>query len=285
MPTRRALIDDMQTCTVTPGQAAFWWLGQHGFAVKLGKAVCYIDAFLSPSEGRRIAPLLHPEEVSNATLVLGSHDHGDHIDRDAWPGIAAVSPHAKFVVPALLREKIVREVGLPDGRVLGVDQDQTVEVDGISVTAVPAAHEFLDRDPRTGLHPYLGFVISGQGFRLYHAGDTCCYEGMHTLLRRWSFDLAFLPINGRDAKRLAAGCIGNMTYQEAADLAGAIRPGLTVPAHFEMFAANSENPQLFLDYMRVKYPRLSTHLPRHGERVIVDRVPARRQNGAKGRVD
>jgi L-ascorbate 6-phosphate lactonase len=278
--TGKALIDDIRTCDVRAGQAAFWWLGQHGFAVKLGRVVCYIDAFLSPVEGRQVAPLLTPEEITNADLVLGSHDHVDHLDRDAWPGIAAASPQAKFVVPALLREKIVGEVGLAGDRVLGVDQDVTIEAGGVSVTAVPAAHEFLDCDPTTGLHPYVGFVLESGGFQLYHAGDTCIYEGMQALLRRWTFDLALLPINGRNAKRLAAHCIGNMTYQEAADLAGALRPGLTVPTHFEMFAFNSEDPQLFLDYMRVKYPDLPTHLPCHGERTIVYGRKTRRPSSA-----
>jgi L-ascorbate metabolism protein UlaG (beta-lactamase superfamily) len=263
------LIDDIQACAVPPGHAAFWWLGQHGFAVKLGRTVCYLDAFLTPLAGRLVPPVLKPEELTNADLVLGSHDHADHIDRDAWPKIATASPRATFVVPALLRKRIVREVGLPGDRVLGVDQDLTIEAGGVLVTAVPAAHEFLDCDPQTGLHPYVGFVLESDGFRIYHAGDTCLYEGMQALLRRWTFDLALLPINGRDAKRLAAGYIGNLTYQEAADLAGAIRPGLTVPTHFEMFAMNSEDPRLFLDYMRVKYPDLPTHLPCHGKRAVV----------------
>jgi len=91
---------------------------------------------------------------------------------------------------------------------------------------------------------------------------------MQARRRLWPLDLALLPINGRDARRLAANCIGNMTYQEAADLAGAIRPGLTIPTHFDMFADNGENPQLFVDYMRVKYPRLATRVPRHGQRNI-----------------
>ena len=272
MPTGRALIEDIRACAVPAGQAAFWWLGQHGFAVKLGTAVCFIDPFLSPLEGRRIPPLLRPGELADAAMVLGSHDHADHIDRPAWPAIAAAAPQCKFVVPALLREKIAGELRLSDDRVLGVDQGLSVEIAGVSVSGVPAAHEFLDCDPRTGLHPYVGFVIEGNGFRLYHAGDTCCYEGMPALLRRWAFDLAMLPINGRDAKRLAANCIGNMTYQEAADLAGAIRPGLTVPAHFDMFADNGEDPQRFLDYMRVKYPHLAVHLPRHGRRTMVSRA-------------
>ncbi len=269
MKTGQALIADIDACVVDEGNCAFWWLGQHSFVVKLGETVCYLDPFLTPGSSRQVAPLLTPEQLTNASLVLGSHDHGDHIDRPAWPVIATASPRARFVVPELLRERVVKEVGLPSERVLGVDLGKVHTVDGVTVTAVPAAHELLDVDGATGLHPYVGFVLSGNGVTLYHAGDTCMYEGMQGILRTWQFDIAFLPINGRDAKRLREGCIGNMTYQESADLAGAIAPGMTVPAHFEMFAMNSEDPQLFVDYMQVKYPKLRTAIPVHGERAVV----------------
>ena len=272
MRTGPALVAEIDACRVAEGQCAFWWLGQQSFVVKMGDAVCYLDPFLSNFEGRRVAPLLAPGDLTNATLILGSHDHGDHIDRAVWPALAKASSAARFVVPELLRERIVREVGLPAERVLGVDDGTSVEAGGVRVTGVPAAHELLDTDAATGLHPYVGFIVEGADFRLYHAGDTCLYEGMQARLRTWRLDLAFLPINGRDAKRLATGCIGNMTYQEAADLAGTLRPGLTVPAHFEMFAMNSEDPALFADYMRVKYPDLRVQVPRHGECVIVERV-------------
>ena len=53
----------------------------------------------------------------------------------------------------------------------------------IRVTAIAAAHEFLDEDPATALHPYLGYLVEGNEFRLYHAGDTCVYEGMQAELR------------------------------------------------------------------------------------------------------
>lgn len=272
MLTGTALIRDIGSCRTSPGEAAFWWLGQHSFVFKAGDAVCYLDPFLSPLAGRTVPPLLAAAEVTDATLVLGSHDHADHIDRTAWPAIAAASSKALFVVPELLRQKVAAELGLPVARVLGVDEGRSIEAGGCRVTGVPAAHEFLDTDPATGLHPYLGFVVEAHGVTVYHSGDCCLYEGMQALLRRWHFDVAFLPINGRDAKRLASGCIGNMTYQEAADLAGALRPRLTVPAHFEMFPGNSENPQLFADYMHVKYPGLAVHVPQHGVRVIVPRA-------------
>jgi L-ascorbate metabolism protein UlaG (beta-lactamase superfamily) len=61
-----------------------------------------------------------------------------------------------------------------------------------------------------------------------------------------------------------------MTYQEAADLAGAMRPGAVIPAHYEMFAANSADVNDFVEYVRVKYPAQRVVAPRHGERVVME---------------
>lgn len=263
MKRGRDLIMEINAAIVPPGRCILWWLGQHGYIVKFGRTVVYIDAFLSPVPGRQIPPLLSPGDITNADLVLGSHDHADHIDRPAWPGIAAASPRALFVVPALLRDSVARDLNLGD-RVLGVDDGISIEHAGIRITGIPAAHEFLDPDPATGRHPCVGFMVEGNGFTLYHAGDTCIYEGLLAKLRRRTIDAMLLPINGRDAQRLARGCIGNMTYQEAADLAGAIRPRVTIPAHYEMFAQNSEDPVRFVDYMRVKYPGMDVRRLDHG---------------------
>ena len=269
MKTGKTLIREIDVTKMEHGQCAFWWLGQHGFVVKLGTVICYVDIYLSPNRKRMVAPILRPEELTNADIVLGSHDHEDHIDRKAWPKIAKASPKAKFVVPELLREKIASELEIPVERFLGLDKGISVETSGLKLTGVPAAHELLTLNEKTDLHHHIGFVVEGNGFCLYHAGDTCIYEGIHAILRQWRFDLAFLPINGRDARRLRADCIGNMTYQEAADLAGALRPGLVVPAHFEMFQMNSEDPHLFVDYMQVKYPGLAVKKPVHGLKTIV----------------
>jgi L-ascorbate 6-phosphate lactonase len=134
---------------------------------------------------------------------------------------------------------------------------------------VPAAHEFLDQDPVSGRYPYLGFVVAVNGCTVYHAGDTCLYEGIHERLRRVRPDVMILPINGRDARRLAAGCIGNMTYQEAADLAGGLAPGVVIPAHYDMFATNAGDVAAFSAYVRVKYPHQRVLVPSHGERVLI----------------
>lgn len=58
--------------------------------------------------------------------------------------------------------------------------------------------------------------------------------------------------NGRDGARYRRDCIGNMTFQETADLAGGLRPGLVIPGHWDMFADNPGNPQAFADYPDAK---------------------------------
>ena len=60
-----------------------------------------------------------------------------------------------------------------------------------------------------------------------------------------------------------------MTYQEAVDLAGAIHPRVVVPTHYDMFAGNLEDPKLFVDYLNVKFPDLTAHVCRYGEKVEV----------------
>jgi L-ascorbate 6-phosphate lactonase len=258
MLTGQALIDDVDQVEVRFGRYTLWWLGQHSFIVKLGPKILYIDLFLSPLAGRRVPAFLKPEEVNHADLFLGSHDHADHIDREVWPALAGASPKAKFVVPELLCGTLAKDLKIDPDRFVGLDDDKSVQIDGVKITGIAAAHEFLDRDPASGRYPYLGYVIEGNGCTIYHAGDCCIYEGLATKLRRWKFDVVLLPINGRDARRLAVGCIGNMTYQEAADLAGALEPKLTIPTHYDMFAMNAEDPNLFIEYMKVKYPALKT---------------------------
>ena len=36
-----------------------------------------------------------------------------------------------------------------------------------------------------------------------------------------------------------------------------------------MFNGNTENPELFMDYIEVKYPHLKAQIPVHGQQTIV----------------
>ncbi len=265
------LIQEINTCVIPTGTAAFWWLGQLGYVVKLGTVTIYLDPFLSDWADRKIPSLLQPAEITNADFIIGSHDHIDHIDRNAWPQIAISSPQTKFVVPSLLVPELATKLQISEARFVGLDDGVTVQLtEEMQITGVAAAHEFLDRDPETGCYPYMGCVIQGNGCILYHAGDTCIYEGLYQKLRAFGkLDAMFLPINGRDGIRYRNNIIGNMTWQEAVDLAGTIEPGLVVPGHYEMFDANSVDPALFIAYLNAKYPEVEYWVGGHGELVEI----------------
>ena len=265
------LVADIANYAPKGGEAAFWWIGQLGYIVKAASATLCFDAYLAPSGRRLTPPMFKPEELIFADFVFGSHDHSDHIDHTAWPGIAAAAPKARFVVPEKFVDPLSGEFGIAKERFIGLD-DGGVFTDpalpGFRIAAIASAHEFLAPDPVTGLHDSIGFIVDIDGFRIYHSGDCCKYEGLETkLLNNRPIDLMFLPINGRDAVRYTSGCIGNMSFAEAVDLAGAVAPGLAVPGHYEMFANNSEDPKKFTDYMAAKYPGQKTWVGSHGARV------------------
>ena len=237
-----------------------------GYVVKIGQRILYFDPYLLPRETRLVAPLLNPKEVCHADWVFGTHAHSDHIDKFAIPGIAVASPQARFVC-SRVAAPLLTGLGVDSQRIIGLDDGLVYEEKGLKITAIAAQHETFDRHPELG-YPYLCFIVECAGLTLLHMGDTLKYDGISARLAQWKFDIVFLPINGRDAERLARRCYGNMTYQEAVDLAGDLQPGLTVPGHYDMFANNSEDPQKFTRYMDVKFPTLKYWVGKHGEAVL-----------------
>jgi len=266
---RKTLAGEIAGFSPAVGEASFWGLGQMGFAVKAGGLCIVIDLYLSDSPKRRLPAPFGPAEVTFADYFFGTHDHGDHIDRKIWPVLAEASPKAKFVVSACHVNRLSGELGIPEERFIGISDGKTIELPGLKITGVASAHEFLDQDPETGEYPFMGYIVEAGGKTFYHSGDTCLYEGLHEKLRaRGKLDLMFLPINGRSGFKYRTGVIGNMTYQEAADLAGAIGPRLVIPCHYNMHSGNLEDPQLFADFMDAKYPGQGYLVCEPGERCV-----------------
>jgi L-ascorbate 6-phosphate lactonase len=247
MLSGQALFDDVQACN----HSAFWWLGQHSFMVKLGNTTLLIDPFLTEMPERNVPPLFAPQNAKAVHLVCCTHDHLDHICPVAISGLAKTTA-ATFIAPKACEARML-SLGVASDRLVLLNPDEVVTVANVRVTAIKAKHEFFDQTPQ-GNFPYLGYVLESSGKTLYHAGDTVWWEGLQARLSAWSFDVAFVPINGRDARRFKEGTIGNMTYQEAVDLVGELNIKLSVPDHYDMFDGNREDPQKFIDYMKVKFP-------------------------------
>jgi L-ascorbate metabolism protein UlaG (beta-lactamase superfamily) len=237
-----ALLGDVRRAD--PAALHLWWLGQSGFLVAWQGRYLLLDPYLSDSLTRKYAGtdkphvrmtdlVVEPAALGFVDVVTASHAHTDHLDPDT---LRALGPDIAIVAPEAHRELVIERAGVPP---VGVDDGATVEVAGFSFTAVPAAHDEIERDA-AGRMLHLGYVVRCGPFALYHAGDTIPYAGMAD--RVGAVDVALLPVNGRRPERRVAG---NLWGDEAAALAHEIGAGVAVPMHYEMFEFNTEPPDAF----------------------------------------
>ena len=126
--TGRALIERITRQAIPTGAVGVWWLGQSSLVLKAGGTTIYVDPYLQQSARRLTPPACATEEVTNAELVILTHDHLDHIDPTALPGIALASPGARFVAPRPTVERVAELVG-DDARVVA-DQAGIGDRDG-----------------------------------------------------------------------------------------------------------------------------------------------------------
>ncbi len=247
------------------------WLGQMGLLLNIGKTTVCIDYFASDIDSRMTPVPIDAHSLIDVDIFIGSHDHLDHIDHDAWKIWAKNNPKAKFVFPRMHMPAVLED-GVDIDNAIGLNDGESVTIKNITIHAIAASHEFLDRDETSGLYPYLQYIIEGNGIRIHHAGDTLRYEGMlYKLTQFGDIDIQLLPINGRDAKRYRQNWIGNMTWQEAADLAGDINPSLVIPGHWDMFENNSADPNEFADYIDAKYhDKISCIVPKVMEEIVYE---------------
>jgi L-ascorbate 6-phosphate lactonase len=273
-PVRRGdeLIEEIEGTIPAPGSLSVWWLGQSGFLIKSRAGLLAIDLYLSEHLTRKYEATGRPHirmtrapirggDLRCVDLVLASHKHSDHLDPGTLPDLMSASPRAIVALPGAIRDHALA-LGLPAGRLFGLDAGGVLERAGFRVRAVPSAHEGLDTDDG-GRHLFLGYVIESDGLRLYHSGDSLAYDGLPGQLGADRFDVLFLPINGRDPAR---GVPGNMSAAEAVDLAARIKPRFVVPHHYDMFTFNTVPVAEFASEARRLPEGVAARILRCGER-------------------
>lgn len=256
----REFLREINEIRTEDGSVALWWLGQNGFVIKTGEQVIYIDPYLSDYcqenlklDHTRLTEIpLNPELINNAAIVVVTHDHADHLDPITVSAIAKASPKCVFVAPLAAKRHLI-DLGIADERIFPSNVGETLKLSGITFSPVAAKHEEFDKDECTG-YPYQSYVIQCGSISIYHAGDGIPYKGLAEILLPFRIDIALLPVNGRDARRKGLGIKGNLTYQEAAELAWKIKAGTVIPMHYDMFALNNDKVENFVSYVRQTYP-------------------------------
>lgn len=132
----------------------------------------------NPAYARTRPPARKREELTDIDLVLVSHNHWDHTDRKFFQ---LLSPSVPVFAPAITawmtRLKGARHV-------TGLKPWQRTELDGLTITAVPAYHVTFT----------VGYVLEAEGKRIYFAGDTYLGKFMERIGRELRPDVALVPV-------------------------------------------------------------------------------------------
>ena len=230
-----------------------WWLGQSGYLLQYKGKRALIDPYLSDSLTKKYADtdkphvriserVIDPELLPRIDLVSSSHNHTDHLDAETLLPILKKYPACRIIVPEANREFACKRLMIDIQIPTGLNDGQTHHEDWISITAIPAAHNEIDRDEK-GNCRYLGYMIHLAGITIYHSGDTLLYDGMEEQISKHHPDLALLPINGNDPARKVAG---NLNASEAVSLTKACKIPVVIPCHYDLFAFNTANVNEFI---------------------------------------
>jgi L-ascorbate metabolism protein UlaG (beta-lactamase superfamily) len=230
-----------------------WWLGQSGFLLQWQGRHLLLDPYLSDSLTKKYAQtekphvrmterVVDPARLDFIEVVTSSHNHTDHLDADTLLPLFQANPGIAFLIPEANRDFVAERVRRERDFPVGLNEGEQVTLQGFSFTAVPAAHETVERD-EAGRCKFLGYVLQFGPWTVYHSGDTMWYEGMEERLAGYSVDVAILPINGRDPRRKVAG---NLSAAEAARLGKEINARTVIPCHYDMFTFNTADPADFV---------------------------------------
>jgi len=266
-----AFLADVRRAAGDPSAVHLWWLGQSGYLVQWRGKHLLVDPYLSDSLTKKYAgtdkphvrmtrQVIDPARLDFIDLVTSSHAHTDHLDPDTLRPLFAVNPSLRLLAPEANRALSAERAGINPQAVLGIDEGQSVEAAGFSITAVASAHEAIERD-EAGHSKHLGYVFRMGRLSLYHSGDTVRYAGMAGRLRELDVGAAILPINGALPERRVPG---NLSGPEAARLAKDIGARVVIPCHYEMFEFNTASPKPFVEECR-RLGQLFV-VPRAGER-------------------
>lgn len=193
------------------------WLGHDGFQIQANDMTLVIDPFQVKARGE-------------ADIILVTHAHYDHCSPEDI---------AKFIKPSTIivtepesAAKIVGQKLCDDIRTMAPGDQLTVK--GICIEAVPAYNTNKSFHPKE--KNWLGFIITINGERVYHAGDTDLIPEMSDL----SVDIALLPVSGTYV----------MTAAEAVEAAKQIRPKAAVPMHFNAIVGSEADAEAFKEALR-----------------------------------
>lgn len=209
-------------------------------------------SFAGPS--RVTAPGLSFDELPPIDLVVISHDHFDHLDRQS---IRRLGNGPRYFVPLGLKDWLA-DAGIDPARVVELDWWQQATADAlpvdVDVVATPAQHvsgrSLTDRNQRL----WASWVVRWPDFSIWFGGDTGYNEHQFKAIgkRFDGFDLAIIPIGSYAPRAYMRNF--HLDPEQAVQVHQDVRARRSMAVHWGTFDLTAEHllepPQLLEDALR-----------------------------------
>lgn len=219
-------------------QKSIRWLGHAGFIVSTpGGKTIIIDPWIVDNP---LCPV-KLDEVSNANIVLVTHDHFDHVGNAVD---IVTKTGATLITQPETVNRFKKDFGLADDRIIfggfGMNIGGSATVDGITITMTQAFHS-------SGTGTASGYIIKLEdGAVIYHAGDTGIFDSMRLLGELYGIDLALLPI----------GSVFTMDHVQAVKALTLLKPKRVMPMHYKTFPILEQSADRFVELARKEAPEV-----------------------------
>ena len=252
----------LRILTATLGKTYLFSVGQAGYIVKSSSGqLLAIDLYLSDCVERieehagykRMLPKILNADDLEFDVVIATHSHKDHFDNDIMPELMA--NHRTCLFASVDCKKDAKRLGLFEKNISYVKPGESY-VHGDYII------DFVNCDHGEGAPEAVGVIVTVDGKKIYETGDTCLrLDRVNEYLAKGPFNVMIAPINGM---------YGNLNSEDCAKLADALKPKLTVPCHYGMFASHMGAPGEFYNIMTKQYPENKFLIMAQGERLIID---------------
>ena len=194
------------------------WLGHDAFKLTGEKTI-----FIDPYELKGVRKGV----LGKADIICVTHEHFDHCSPDDVRKVQG--DQTVIIAPPDCLAKL-------SGNTRAIKPGEELNIQGIEIEAVPAYNTNKEFHPKSS--GWVGYIITMNNVRIYHAGDTDHIPEMKTI----KADIVLLPVSGTYV----------MTAEEAAQAALDLKPAIAIPMHYGSIVGQSNDAERFRDLLKGK---------------------------------